>query len=442
MESPHQAAEQAWPRPVPAALSLGVLVVAYTFSFIDRTILSMLVGPVKADLQVSDTQISLLTGIAFALFYTLLGLPIGVWVDRGSRRGIAAAGVAVWSLMTAMCGAAHSFGGLLLARIGVGAGEAALSPAAYSLIPDLFRPEHRSRAQGVYGMGACFGSGLAFLIGGWTIAAVSGMAPLRLPLLGEIGGWRLVFFVVGLPGLLVALMVLSIVEPPRRSKVSATTREVAARLRQDWRAYAVIFVGCTVVNIGFHALSAWGPAMLGRVHHLGQAQVGMVMGAAFLGPGCLALFVGGVLADRSLMRGRLDGNLVNGMVGAVGAALALGALALDPSTAVTIGLILVAAFFLMLCIGAAPAALQVIAPPQMRGRMSAGYMFALNLIGMGIGPTATAALTDFVFQDPLAVGRSIGVVAFVAGLTSAGLIALWRPHFRKVAAQAIQRPTA
>lgn len=441
MASLDHAAEQAWPRPLPAALSLAVLVVAYTFSFIDRTILSMLVGPVKADLQISDTQVSLLTGIAFALFYTLLGLPIGAWVDRGSRRGIAAAGVAVWSLMTALCGTAQSFLGLLLARIGVGAGEAALSPAAYSLIPDLFRPEHRSRAQGVYGMGACFGSGLAFLIGGWTIAAVSGMAPVHVPLLGEIGGWRLVFVVVGLPGLLVALLVMSIVEPPRRSKASASAGEVVARLRGDWRAYGVVFIGCTVINIGFHALSAWGPAMLGRVHHLGQAQVGMVMGAAFLGPGCLALFVGGVLADRALMRGRLDGNLVNGMVGAIGAALTLGVLALNPSTPVTIGLILTAAFFLMLCIGAAPAALQVIAPPQMRGRMSAAYMLALNLIGMGIGPTATAAMTDFVFHDPMAVGRSIGVVAFVAGLGSAVLIALWRPHFR-AAAEALQRPTA
>lgn len=434
----------AWPKPWAAALTLAVLVIAYTFSFIDGTILSMLVGPVKAELHISDTEMSLLTGIAFALFYTLLGLPIGALVDRSSRKVIAGVGVAVWSLMTVLCGAAHSFAGLLLARIGVGAGEAALSPAAYSMIPDLFRPEHRSRAQGVYGMGACFGSGLAFLIGGWTIAAVSGMAPVRLPLLGVFEGWRLVFLVVGLPGLLVALMVLAIIEPSRNGApktVQAPAAPLISQLRRSWRAYGVVFVGCSVINIAFHGLVAWGPAMLGRVHHLGQAQVGLVMGLAYLGPGCLALLLGGVLADRQLMAGRLDGNLRNGFVGALGAAASLGALALQPSTGATIALIQAAVFFIMLTIGAAPAALQAISPPELRGRTAAVYMLALNLIGMGIGPTAVALLTDYVFQDPLAVGRSLGLVAIAAGLGSAGLIALGRPHFRKLAAE-LQRPTA
>ena len=445
MDAGPSAGDTGFPSLGRASASLAILVLAYTFSFIDRTILSMLVGAVKADLALSDTQISLLTGLAFAIFYTALGLPFGLVVDRWSRRGLAAIGVAVWSFMTMACGAAHSFAQLLVARIGVAAGEATLSPAAYSLIPDLFGPRHRSRAQGVYAMGACFGSGLAFLIGGWTISVVSGMAPIRLPALGEIGGWRLVFLVVGAPGLLVALLVLAIADPRRNATGPALAVRPAAALsalRNHWRAYGVVIVGCTVVNIAFHGLSAWGPAMLGRVHGLSQGQVGLALGLAFLGPGCAGLLAGGWLADRWVTAGRLDANLRVAQLGALGAAVSLGALSLSPGTAATLGLIYLAIFAMVLPMGAAPAALQVICPPDLRGRISAVYMLTLNLIGMGIGPTAVALLTDFAFRDPMAVDRSIGLVAIAAGLAAAGLIALGRPSFRRLAEAVAQRPTA
>jgi MFS family permease len=432
-----------------ASSSLGILVLAYTFSFIDRTILAMLVGPIKAELSLSDTQISLLTGLAFAIFYTALGLPFGTIVDRGSRRGLAALGVAIWSVMTALCGAAGNYWSLLAARIGVAAGEATLSPAAYSLIPDLFRPEHRSRAQGVYAMGACFGSGLAFLIGGWTIMAVSGLPPVSLPFLGEFSGWRLVFLVVGAPGLLVALLVLAVAEPRRKAAApsvagpSLATRPAAAldALRRHWRAYGVVIIGCSVVNIAFHGLSAWAPTLLGRVHQLEQGQIGLVLGLGFLGPGCAGLLLGGWVADRWLAAGRLDANLRMALIGALGAAAMLSGLVLSPATAATVAILYGAIFMMMFPMGAAPAALQIICPPDLRGRIAAVYMLALNLIGMGIGPTAVALLTDYAFADPMAVGRSMGLVGVTAGLIAAGLITLGRPSFRAMAA-APQRPTA
>lgn len=427
-----------------ASSSLAILVLAYTFSFIDRTILAMLVGPIKAELLLSDTQISLLTGLAFALFYTALGLPFGAIVDRGSRRGLAAAGVAIWSVMTALCGAAGGYLALLAARIGVAAGEATLSPAAYSLIPDLFKPEHRSRAQGVYAMGACFGSGLAFLIGGWTITAVSGLPPVSLPLLGDFSGWRLVFLVVGAPGLLVALLVLAVAEPRRKGAgPSLAARPAAAlgALRRHWRAYGVVIVGCSVVNIAFHGLSAWAPTLLGRVHQLEQGQIGLILGLGFLGPGCAGLLLGGWVADRWLATGRLDANLRMALIGALGAAAMLSGLVLSPGTAATVVFLYGAIFMMMFPMGAAPAALQIICPPDLRGRIAAVYMLALNLIGMGIGPTAVALLTDYGFADPMAVGRSIGLVGLTAGLIAAGLITLGRPSFRALAG-APQRPTA
>ncbi|MDP1616352.1 MFS transporter [Phenylobacterium sp.] len=431
-----------------ASSSLAILVLAYTFSFIDRTILAMLVGPIKAELHLSDTQISLLTGLAFAIFYTALGLPFGMIVDKASRRGLAAAGVAVWSLMTVLCGAATNYWGLLAARIGVATGEATLSPAAYSLIPDLFRPEHRSRAQGVYAMGACFGSGLAFLIGGWTIMAVSGLPPVSLPLLGEFSGWRLVFLVVGAPGLLVALLVLAVAEPRRKAarpslaSPSLASPSLAARpaaalsaLRRHWQAYGVVIVGCSVVNIAFHGLSAWAPTLLGRVHQLEQGQIGLILGLGFLGPGCVGLLLGGWVADRWLAAGRIDANLRMALIGALGAAAMLSGLILSPGLLATVVLLYGAIFMMMFPMGAAPAALQIICPPDLRGRIAAVYMLALNLIGMGVGPTAVALLTDYAFADPLAVGRSMGLVGLTAGLIAAGLITLGRPSFRALASR-------
>lgn len=445
MSAPGEVLPAAAPYPslARASSSLAILVLAYTFSFIDRTILAMLVGPIKAELHLSDTQISLLTGLAFAIFYTALGLPFGTLADRGSRRGLASAGVAIWSVMTVLCGAAMNYWSLLAARVGVAAGEATLSPAAYSLIPDLFKPEHRSRAQGVYAMGACFGSGLAFLIGGWTIMAVSGLPPVTLPLLGEFSGWRLVFLVVGTPGLLVALLVLSVAEPRRKAAgpsvagPSLVARPAAAleALRRHWRAYGVVIVGCSVVNIAFHGLSAWAPTLLGRVHQLEQGQIGLILGLGFLGPGCAGLLLGGWAADRWLAAGRLDANLRMALIGALGAAAMLSGLILSPGTATTVVILYGAIFMMMFPMGAAPAALQIICPPDLRGRIAAVYMLALNLIGMGIGPTAVALLTDYAFADPMAVGRSMGLVGVTAGLIAAGLITLGRPSFRALAAR-------
>ncbi|MGA1731008.1 MAG: MFS transporter, partial [Steroidobacteraceae bacterium] len=189
--------------------AVGVLTVAYVLSFIDRTILALLVAPIRADLGISDTQLSLLHGLAFAIFYTTLGIPIALLADRLNRRNIIAAGIAVWSLATAVCGLTRSFAQLFLARVAVGVGEAALSPAAYSMIADLFPRERLGRALGIYNVGAFAGAGLAFLIGGAVIAAVAQAGAVHLPVLGEVRNWQLVFFIDGLPGLLLALWVLT-----------------------------------------------------------------------------------------------------------------------------------------------------------------------------------------------------------------------------------------
>jgi MFS family permease len=186
-----------------------VLMVCNTFSFIDRQVLGLLVTPIKQDLGISDTRIGLLQGLAFGLYYTLLGIPMGRLVDSGSRRTLVAAGVFLWSLMTAACAGARSFGALFLARMGVGIGEATLSPAAFSLLADYFPKGRLATALSIFSMGIFFGSGLALLLGGLIV--------------GALGSWRLTFLLVGLPGLLVALLALTIREPARRDLLRTTS---------------------------------------------------------------------------------------------------------------------------------------------------------------------------------------------------------------------------
>src|SRR5262245_31711668 len=226
-----------YPKPLYAWYVVGVLTVVYVFSFIDRQILNLLVRPIKTDLGINDTEMSLLMGFSFAVFYTLFGIPLGRLADSRSRRVIIAVGVAAWSLLTAGCGLARRYWQLTLLRMGVGVGEASLSPAAYSLIADYFRPERRATAISAYSMGIYIGSGLAFVIGGLVVEFASGRDQFDLPVVGPTRAWQLVFFLVGLPGLLVSLLLCTVKEPKRQGVRPAGrgfTVAPAVPLREAW----------------------------------------------------------------------------------------------------------------------------------------------------------------------------------------------------------------
>src|ERR1700730_14671964 len=192
-----RAEEQPWPSPRRAWYALAVLTVALMVSTIDRSILSLLVGPIKHDLGVTDTQMSLLLGMAFVSIYAFLGLPVARLSDVSSRRRIIGIGIAFWSAMTALSGVVHTYLQLFLARVGVGAGEASFAPATYSMLTDSFPKEKLPRAMAVLSIGFTAGSGLALILGGWVIHLVTGVPPVTLPLVGTIHSWQLVFFAVG-----------------------------------------------------------------------------------------------------------------------------------------------------------------------------------------------------------------------------------------------------
>jgi MFS family permease len=415
-----------------------VLTVAYVFSFVDRSILTLMVGPIRTDLQISDTEISVLHGFAFAIFYTILGIPIARIADRSNRRNLIVAGVAFWSVATAACGLARSFAQLFLARIGVGIGEAALSPAAYSMIGDRFPPERLGRALSVYTLGAMAGIGLALIIGGSVIGLVARGGVTVLPVIGEVRPWQLVFFVVGLPGLLVAAWLATLAEPPRRGVTRTTGRisELWSWMRTYASAYTGHLAGFALLSILLNVIIAWGPSHFIRNFGYTPAEVGLTLGGTMLVFGTSGIFAGGVLADHWRAAGRSDGALRVGVVSALGS-LPFGLLAF---TASSLTLLVVALapllFFATFAIGAAPAAIQFMTPAAHRAVASAVYLFFLNLVGMGAGPFLAALITDRVFGNDQAVGLSVAIVTTASAVGAAALLAWSLPDHRRAVAAA------
>lgn len=429
-----------YPSPAVGWYAVGVLTVAYILSFIDRSILTLMVGPIRADLGISDTQLSLLHGLAFAIFYTTLGIPIALLADRLNRRNIMAIGIAVWSMATALCGLARSFWQLFAARVGVGVGEAALSPAAYSMIADLFPPSRLGRALATYTIGAFAGAGLAYLIGGAVIGMVSNAGPVILPLVGEVRSWQVVFFVVGLPGVVVALWMLSVSEPSRRHGTAGQTRGMAAALSACFRhmsahrqAYIAHLTGFTLLGLVFNAAIAWVPSYLIRVFALAPSQSGFWVGSILLVAGTLGVLAGGWLTDRLSGRGHLDAALRVGLLTAIGTLPFAATATVVPGLGLTLGLFTGLVFFTSMPFGAAAAAIQFITPPGMRATASSIYLCVLNLIGLGGGPTLVALLTDYWFVDDLAVGKSLAIATAVATVPAIVVFAWGLPHFRRTA---------
>ncbi len=414
-----------------------VLMLCYTLSYADRQILAFLVGPLKQDLQISDTEVGLLQGVAFALVYTIFGLPMGALADRFSRRNIIALGVLFWSVATASCSVARSFVALAAARMGVGIGEAALSPCAFSMITDSFPKQRLSSAMSVYTMGIQLGSGLALVIGGVVAQAVSHMAPIALPMAGFIPAWRVTFLIVGAPGLLVAALLLTLREPRRRAlQVSAGgvavafgLKEVLAVIRSRWQAVAGIAAMISTQATCNYALLAWGPTFFERLHHWPKDRTGLVLGLTTLGCGCAGLFVGGRLSDGWQSCGVSDAPLRVGLISLFGLLLTLVPAMLLSDAGWTVALLVPAVFFIGLPIGCGYAAVQLIVPNQARGRVSAVVIFAVALFSLAIGAVMPGFLNDHLFHDGYRVGASISLtVAFAALVGILVTLATLRPY--------------
>lgn len=409
---------------------VAVLILAYTLSFVDRQILTLMVGPIRRTLHISDTQISLLHGLAFALFYTIMGIPIGRLVDRRRRTVIIAVGVAVWSAMTMACGLARSFSQLFLARIGVGIGEAALSPSAYSMLADYFPPDKLARALSVYTSATHVGAGIATIAGGALIALV----PLFVvPGLGSIEPWQIVFLLVGAPGLLVALLILCLREPTRQGLMQGempSARVLFAYLAERRGAYGFLILGYGVAGIFWNGIMAWLPTFFIRRFGWTAAEVGLRFGLSLMVAGIAGVLAGGLIASRLRARGMTDANIRIGLV-SLAVATPMGLIGAHSSSGmIALGFMSLFLFGCAMPWGAAAAAVQEITPNQMRGQVSAIYLFSLSLIGTGIGPTIVAAFTDYVFRRDDAIHLSMAATMLIAAPLATLLLGLALKPYR------------
>ena len=405
---------------------LAFLVGLYVINYVDRQILSVLLEPIKRDLGASDTQMGLLTGLAFALFYTVAAIPIARLADGGVRRDVIVVGVVVWSVMTAVCGFARNFVELALARVGVGVGEATLNPAAHSLLSDYFPPEKRATALALYNVGGNLGIMTGFILGGF---------------IGEALGWRMAFMVVGIPGLLAAIATRFVLVEPARGALEglhveddiASTREVLAfMLRQ--RTFRHLAFASALYAFAAYGFTTWGSTFLIRVHHMTLSETGLAMGLVQGIGGGLGTYAGGRMSD---VLSRRDERYAV-WVAAVGGAMALPFLALfllwPDRTGALMGYA-VAMVFSVFFVGPSYGLVQSLARIRMRAQAAALLLFAINLIGLGIAPLVVGVLND-------ALAARFGEQAIRYSLLVTGATSLWAVVHSLFAARSVRADLA
>jgi MFS family permease len=400
-----------------------ILTIAYMFSFLDRQILSLLVEPIKGDLNLSDTQIALLGGLAFGIFYTLLGIPIGRLADRRSRRGIIAVGITIWCLMTAACGLAKNFVQLFIARVGIGVGEATLNPCALSMISDYFPRERRARPLSFYNMGVSLGAGIAFLAGGKVIEWAYSRPAFSLPYFGELFQWQIVFIMVGLPGLLVAAMMITVKEPSRKDQIRTadgnheefSIKQAANFLWERRGTYGTLFLGMSVVTIMGYGYFNWIPAMFMRTWSWSIGQIALWYGVIILIAGPFGVNFAGWLADRWYSAGRKAAHLRVTLLGCAIMVPTSVAVPLMPTPELAVAMLLPQNVGAAMATATGAASLMMIVPNQLRAQATAIYYFVINVLGLTLGPLLIALVTDYVFVDEKMLRYSIAIVALAVG---------------------------
>ena len=420
--------------PLRAALLVVALMLALALSFVDRQILALLIDPIKSELGLSDTRFGVLQGVAFALFYIGFGIPLGRQADRGNRRNLIIFGILLWSVMTVACGTATSFISLFAWRAGVGIGEAALSPAAYSMITDAVPKRRLSLALGVYNMGVYLGSGIALLAGGALLKWLATLDLSGLPLPSP-EPWRMVFLCVGAPGLLMALLMSLLREPTRTHfdahadtampKIAETVRLIAS----ERRLFAGLILGFACHNTSLYALLSWIPAFLGRHYQLAAADVGLMLGLSTMIGGGIGLVLGGLLSDRLFQAGRGDAPLIVGITSACGIAIGTVLTIVAGNAHLSAWAFGLTMIFVALPIGPASAALQLVVPNRYRGQVSAFYLVSISLAGLTIGPVVPPLISDYLFHSPARVGEALMLTVCVVAVLSILLFLAGRPAY-------------
>ena len=372
---------------------------------LDREIISLLVEPIKASFDITDFQMGLLMGPAFSLFYTFMGIPLGWAADRYNRKNIVAAGITVWSIMTALCGLAGTFVHLFITRIGVGVGEASLTPSASSLLADLFPKEKLPLATSVYSLGVFIGSSLAMIGGGILLSQIKDVT-ITLPIVGTLEYWQLTFVLVGLPGFILALLVYQIVEPHRRGlaldsegnieKVSLI--KAVEYLFSHKKLFLNFFLGGSIIaTIGYH--SAWYPSLFIRTWGWSELEAATATGLPSLIGGVSGLVLGGIIMSKLIKKGRKDAALLIAFVSALGVGIPAVAMPLMPTGILAAIVMIFAKLFVGIPLISGIAMIRMSVPNQMRGQFTALYFVFIGIIATGLGPLIPSIFTTYLFDE-------------------------------------------
>ena len=433
--------ESGYPNPRYAWYCMGVIVFAYFFGFMDRIIVGLLTPAIQKDLGFSDTQMGVIQGLAFALFYSIFVIPIGWAADRFNRKYMLTFGTAMWSLFTAGCGLVRSFGGLFGMRVGVGIGEAALNPCTASLIGDYFEPRTRPKAFGVYTMATAFGTGLTYIFGGLLIAFTGAFADqvamFNMPFLGEIPAWQAVFIIIGLAGLIPALMMGLTVREPARKEIAkdksekASWGEILAFLKQNKTTLICHHFGVAFILMAVYGWVNWLPSLFQRVHGWSVPEFSLwygIFGGMF---GIISAISSGYVTTWFKDKGNEDGAMRTVLWGGAGLTIGTTIAPLMPTPELCLALFAIAGVFSNWPPAQALAAVNEMTPNQLRGTVTAVYILVIGIGGAGIGPFAMGWVTDNVFGDPNQINLSMALVIAVMGSIGTGLIAYGLKAYRE-----------
>jgi MFS family permease len=435
-----------WPSPGQAWYGVFVLALGLMMTYLDRGILSLLVEPIKHDLHINDTQMSLLMGFAFVCFYLLVALPIARLVDYKSRRAILGVGTAIWSLTTTISGLTRTFGQLFLCRVGSGVGAACSSPASFSMLADLFPREKLPRAFAVLFFGMFLGEGIALIVGGTLAGLFMRLSPVTLPVIGMLHGWQLTLIVIGLPGLLVAALMATVQEPARRGRTAASgvdaarspkrppVKDVLAFIWKNAGVFVPMFASMGISAMMGFGIRSWAPSFYVRTFHWTIVRYGLVQGLLSLTIMPIGAFTGSLMAERLARKGYDDANMRTVFIGQLLALPGMILFPLMPTAALSIVLSTAYTFFLFWTNAPMNAALQIVTPNQMRGQVTALFLFVFNVIGFGLGPTIVALFTDYLFHSDRMLGRSMAVATLALGSLTA--VIMWfgvKPYGRAMA---------
>lgn len=406
--------------------------------------MSVLIGPIRQDFNISDFQYSLLHGFAFSMFYITLGLPIARLADKYPRFNIISIGVLLWSFMTCICGFTKNFISLFLARMGVGVGEAALSPAAFSILSDIYPKEKLPQATAIYSLGITIGGGLAYILGGIVYEYFATVNLDAFLFFSSLQPWQMTFFAVGLPGFLIALCLKCLPEPPRTlnqtpsytEENNSSIYDVLEFFKSNWQVYIGIIGSMSLMSVLGYGIMAWYPELLIRIYNIDRSLAGSHFGLVFIVAGSAGALLGGWLCSRLISRGVIDAPVR--IIICVSILWAIPTLIAPFSNSSELAMIMAwpIVFFLNSYFGIGVSAIVLATPYDMRAQASAILLFFTNLFGLTFGPTAVAILTDFIFRGDEYLWASLGVLPLIV-LPPALILALIarKPYIKMVKMQ-------